>query len=99
MNKSDDIVMEVITFETEAYKTINKRLDRVESVILQIEGKINEENISLLTSEQVCDFLKISRRTLSRLTKENSLPYYRNGRRLLFNRNDIEQYLKDNYRG
>jgi|HubBroStandDraft_6_1064221.scaffolds.fasta_scaffold12215_4 excisionase family DNA binding protein len=49
-----------------------------------------------LTSSEVCDLLRISKRTLIRWTtraKRPRLTFVRNGRRILFPKTDINRYI------
>ena len=50
----------------------------------------------LLTSEQLCDFLSVSRTTLFRFRK-NGLPFIRIGRSLRYRLDDIELWLSQNH--
>ena len=47
----------------------------------------------LMTRQDVCRYLGISRRTLLRLMKKQELPAFRVGRGLRFRRQDVETWL------
>ena len=47
------------------------------------------ENEPLITRDEVCELLKISRVSIWRYTKEGKIPHYKIGRRLLFKRSEV----------
>jgi excisionase family DNA binding protein len=49
-----------------------------------------------LTAQEVADILNISIDTVYKLTRQNEIPHVTIGRRVLFRRESIEQWLKDN---
>lgn len=49
----------------------------------------------LLTVKELCDTLKMSRSTIYRLRKEDELPYYEIGGRVLFDLDEVKKWMKD----
>lgn len=88
--------MKVITFESKAYQDLSRRIRRIESFI---EGLVDQKvvNDEFLSSSDVCTYLKISRRTLARITGSGELSFTKVGRKLLFKLSDIEDYLESKY--
>ena len=50
----------------------------------------------LLSTSGVCKYLRISRRTLARLTASGEISYTKSGRKLLFKNSDIDSFLNNN---
>ncbi len=51
---------------------------------------------AMMTIPEVTEFLRISRQYLHTLTKEGKLPSYKLGRRVLYKRTEVEEYLEQN---
>ncbi len=49
-----------------------------------------------LTTEDVMEMLSCSRRTVQNYRDEGKIPYSQNGRKILYPRSGIEEFLKDN---
>lgn len=54
----------------------------------------DEELEELLTTEQVLDILKISRRTLYRYVEKGALRAYKFGRDLRFKKSDVKAFIE-----
>jgi len=52
----------------------------------------------ILTAEDVCQYLKIPRSTLYKLSRDKKIPAFRVGRHWRFNRKKIEEWV-DNQEG
>lgn len=50
-----------------------------------------------LNTEDTCEYLGVSRSTLLKLRKDNKLPYSRIGRKVMFRKKDLNDYLNKNY--
>lgn len=59
----------------------------------RLEGEAAYER--LLTVPEVCDWLRITRHKLCRLTHKNQIPVIRLHRRLRFRRSAIEQWIAE----
>ncbi|MDR1762957.1 MAG: helix-turn-helix domain-containing protein [Dysgonamonadaceae bacterium] len=62
--------MEIITIESRAYKEIIKRLDKITRFV-----KIYSNDDEWVDEYEICQYLKVSKRTLQRLRKEQMLNY------------------------
>ena len=61
-----------------------------------IEKKEQNKNLKdLLNFKETCDYLGIHPSTLNKWKAENKIPYKRLGKRILFNKEDIMNSLKD----
>lgn len=49
-----------------------------------------------ITVEQLCEWLKISRRTTERWRKEEGLPFIKKGRSVRFDKQAVIEWLKKN---
>lgn len=61
----------------------------------KIMDAINDSDETLSRLE-VCELLKVSQSTLSKLIKEKRIPYLRPGQKLIFLRNEVLQAIKTN---
>ena len=68
--------MEIITFESKAYKELDNKITTIANFIFNQlgESKTNEDEI-WVDSYEVCTFLKISDRTLQRLRAAGTVTY------------------------
>lgn len=91
--------MEIITFESDAFKQLEKKIDRIARFVANIEIPTNNKDPDWshirLESEEVCDILDISSRTLQRIRKEGRLFYYIEKGKCIYKFEDIEQLLAE----
>ena len=91
--------MEVITFESDAFKQLEKKIDRIARFVTNIETTLNNKDPDWkdirLESEEICDILDISTRTLQRIRKEGRLFYYIEKGKCIYKFEDVEQLIKE----
>lgn len=91
--------MEVITFESDAFKQLEKKIDRIAGFVTNIEVPPNNKDPDWssvrLESEEICDILDISSRTLQRIRKEGRLFYYIEKGKCIYKFEDVEQLVKE----
>lgn len=91
--------MEVITFESDAFKQLEKKIDRIAGFVTNIEATPNNKDPDWkdirLESEEICDILDISSRTLQRIRKEGRLFYYIEKGKCIYKFEDVEQLVKE----
>ena len=80
--------MEVITFESEAFKALINKLETLEE---KLSSMITEE---WLDNQDVIQMLKISKRSLQTYRDSGKLPYHRIGNKILYRRSEIEDCLE-----
>ena len=73
---------------SEEYKNINARLDRIERLTL-----ISAKNI--LDLEETCLFTGMSKGHLYRLTSGRQIPFFRKNRKLYFKKSDLETWMTE----
>lgn len=89
--------MEVITIDSEAFKKLVAKIDRIASFVIKVEqskGK-DPENDIWMDSNEVAELLRISTRTLQRLRKENIISYPMLRGRCLYRLSEIERCLDE----
>ncbi|WP_372772355.1 helix-turn-helix domain-containing protein [Mangrovibacterium sp.] len=68
--------------------------------LIQLEQKIDEQNLlkkEVLTFADACKYLDISASHLYKLTSQKKIPHFcPQGKRLYFNRTEIDQWLQSN---
>ncbi len=72
----------------ESFQQLNKRLIRLEDVIT-VEKRI-------LTSQEAAEYLGISRNLLYQLIKYNNLPYNKPKRKMLFDKDKLDEWISSN---
>ena len=89
--------MEVITIQTEAFKVIMEKIDRIDrkfdSYIQKPELKDKWFDI-----QEACFLLKVSKRTLSNYRKNGALPYSKVDGKIYFKATDLQRLLEKNYK-
>lgn len=91
--------MERITFDQlpEMIGLIIEKLDRIEKLIGK--GERIEEHIGkeMLTVDEACEFMGVSKSTLYKMSMNRDIPVYKpTGGRIYFKKDDIADYLKTN---
>lgn len=56
--------MEVITIESRAFKLLVEKLDALTEYVYSMERPVENEDENWVGSQEICQFLKISERTL-----------------------------------
>lgn len=87
--------MEVITFDHEVFKALEKKIDRIADYVLKKETAPEKEQEMWLTSEEVADLLKISTRTLQRMRTEKSISYSMVRNKCIYRLSDIEKSIHE----
>ena len=84
--------MEVIVIESEAYKQLMDRLDRLEKHFDHVARKqpLSENWYSL---DETCEFLRVSKRSLQKYRDEGYIAFSKVGGKFYFKASDIETFL------
>jgi hypothetical protein len=89
--------MEVITFESRAYKELVAKINTISNYIVnqeRMQQQVSPEK-GWVDSFDVCNFSKISKRTLQRLRTNKIIPFTKVRRRTYYRLSDIRQLLDD----
>ena len=89
--------MELVTFESKAYKELILKIERIAEYVVKMERPIpsDERKDIWLDSEQVSELLKISTKTLQRLRRDQLISYSKFRGRCLYRPSDVEQAVID----
>ena len=88
--------MEIITFESKAYKELDNKITTIANFIFNQlgESKMNEDEI-WVDSYEVCTFLQISDRTLQRLRANGVIAYSNIGGRCYYKIGELKRLLEE----
>ncbi|WP_052958710.1 helix-turn-helix domain-containing protein [Maribacter thermophilus] len=79
------------------FEIINERLNRIEALleklVLQQEGDIDKARSKPMTSLELSTYLNLSVYTIYGLVHKRSLPFIKKGRRLYFEKKEIDKWL------
>ena len=89
--------MDVITFESRAYKDIVSKIETIAHYITSTteSNQSKEEPDAWLDNDEVADMLGISTRTLQRLRKKGQISYSLLGGKCYYKVSDIEKALRE----
>jgi len=89
--------MEVISIESEAFKIIVDKIDKIAGYVVINEQIAKNESIdnTWMDSYEVAKLLKISTRTLQRLRRDNLITYTRLRGRCLYKLSEIYRCLEE----
>jgi len=88
--------MEVITITSQAYKTLESKLDIILEFVAAIK-KEPEENLDNIwvNNYEVCTFLKISTKTLQRLRAANEISYSRIRGKMYYRMSEVQRLINE----
>ena len=89
--------MEVITIQSEAFKVIMEKMDRIDK---KLDSNVQQPALKdpWFDIQEACFILKISKRTLANYRKEGLLPYSKIDGKIYFKAADIQKLLEKNYK-
>ena len=89
--------MQVITITTDAYTQL---IDKIEAIAANMSPKPKENPLTetWLDTLEVCQILKISKRTLQSYRDNGVLPFSQVSGKIYFKASDIEHHLENHYK-
>ena len=87
--------MEVITFESEAYKALVGKIEKIARYVAEAQLPSEEKKEAWLDSNQLAEALGISTRTLQRLRDENLISYSMLRGRCMYKLSEVERCLEE----
>lgn len=85
--------------DSDAFKSLENKIDRIAGFVEKAEDQNQNKDPDFtgikLNTEEVCDILNVSSRTLQRLRKDGSLYYYIEKGKCVYKFQDIEQLVND----
>ena len=88
-------VMEVITFESEAYKALVGKIEKIAEYVAAAQLPSEEKKEAWLDSNQLAEALGISTRTLQRLRDEHLISYSMLRGRCMYKLSEVERCLEE----
>jgi len=88
--------MELITFESDAFKQI---ISQINALTVSIDKNIRKQPLSdtWLDIQETCQLLKVSKRTLQSYRDNSILSFSQIGGKIYFKAADIDEHLKKHY--
>ena len=87
--------MEVITFESEAYKALVGKIEKIAEYVAAAQLPSEEKKEAWLDSNQLAEALGIITRTLQRLRDENLISYSMLRGRCMYKLSEVERCLEE----
>lgn len=88
--------MEVITIESQAFKDLTAKINKIAKFITTVQDKaVEQPEDSWVDSYEVCTFLKISTKTLQRLRTANEISYSKIRGKTFYRISEIQRLLND----
>jgi len=87
--------METLINPIELLIQINAKLDRIEEKLRKFDATEYFEKSKILTIDETCDLLHVSKRTLQRYRDERLIQYSQTGSKIIFRMEDVLQFLED----
>ena len=76
------------------FEIILERLDRIEKAIEKLENKTSSVHTNNpMNCKDLSEYLKISLSAIYKLIYKGSIPHYKNGRKLFFKREEINDWI------
>ena len=86
--------MEVITFESEAYKAMMSKIEQLHQVMIQSQNPVNQFSKEWIDSNDVMKMLGISRRTLCNYVRLGKLKSSRIGKKCFFKAQEVKEMIE-----
>ncbi|MCW3806195.1 helix-turn-helix domain-containing protein [Plebeiibacterium marinum] len=86
--------MNVITIESEAYKALIEKIDSLSRFVELNQPSVNPED-AWIDGEDVCQYLRISQRTLQRLRSTGNITYSSLGGKVYYTIAEIKKLLEN----
>ena len=78
------------------FEIIDKKLDNIEKLLKVIIDNNNIKLSTIMTVEQVSEYLSLSVATLYGYTSKKEIPHTKRGKKLYFEKNAIDKWLFEN---
>lgn len=90
--------MNVITIESEAFQAIMNNFECLNKKFEELAKKANTPLSEVwFDNQDVCELLKISKRTLQTYRDEKMLPFSQINHKIYYRASDIDRFLKKHY--
>jgi len=76
------------------FELIIERLDRIEKAIYNLNYISTKPDVNqIMNISEVATYIKIAKTTIYGLTHRNTIPHYKNGKKLYFKKSDIDEWI------
>ena len=73
-------------------EAVDSAIERQQSELSNLKNEKDIRN-EILNSEQAAEYLHIAKQTLYTLTSKRKVPFYKNGKKVLFRKGDLDDWL------
>ncbi len=87
--------MEVITIESKAFKALEEQIKAIKEFITTLQAPSGGDEDKWVDSYEVCEFLRISERTLQRLRSGAKISYTPLGGKYYYQISEIKRLLRE----
>lgn len=89
--------MEVITIQSEAFKVILEKMDRIDK---KLDSNLKTPTLKdpWYDTQEACFILKVSKRTILTYRNQGKLPYSKIDGKIYFKEADIQKLLENHYK-
>ncbi|MDV7187620.1 helix-turn-helix domain-containing protein [Lutibacter sp. TH_r2] len=84
------------------FEIIVEKLNAIENRLASIENKLLTSNnttrnaIEIMSLKQLCEYYDFTKSHIYKLTSNREIPFYKNGKRLYFKKDEIDQWILEN---
>lgn len=75
------------------YTTSEKKLSLILEKLEKIESKLKDSNIQFMNIDEAAKYLSFKKSYLYHLTCFNKIPYYKPGKKIYFNKVDLDNWI------
>lgn len=82
------------------FELILERLDRIEQLLIHSRNELNKEKVEpqrskLMNAKELAEYLSLSIATIYGMTHKRVVPFYKQGKRLHFKRDEIDNWINE----
>ena len=83
------------------FETIIEQLDRIERKLSEVSSivenfKFNKPENEIMNLNRLAEYLELSKPSLYSLTSTKRIPHYKRGKKLYFNKAEIDKWISEN---
>ena len=86
--------MDIITVNTQEWKELVLKIDRISTFVEQFMERLPVTDNAWLNEKEVCDYLKISTRTLQRLRTNGDITFSTIAKKHFYKSNEIRELME-----
>jgi len=86
--------METVTINAEKWNELLLKIDRIIAFVEQLAERLPADDNTWLNDKEVCDYLKISSRTLQRLRKKGDISFSTIAKKHFYKASEIKELME-----